>query len=47
MEIEALEDYNSDMIQGLMNDVSNAINSADALWNDRPTEYVESVEHNN
>jgi hypothetical protein len=47
MEIEAQEEYNSDMIQGLMNDVSNAINSADTLWNDRPTEYVESVEHNN
>jgi hypothetical protein len=47
MEIEALEEYNSDMIQGLMNDVSNDLNSADALWNDRPTEYFEKVEHNN
>jgi hypothetical protein len=47
MEIEAQVVYNSVMIKGLMNDVSNAINSADALWNDRPTEYVESVEHNN
>jgi archaellum component FlaC len=47
MEIEAQEEYNSDMIQGLMNDVSNDLNSADALWNGRPTEYFEKVEHNN
>jgi hypothetical protein len=47
MEIEALEEYNSEMIQGLMNDVSNDLNSADALWNGRPTEYFEKVEHNN